>query len=127
VLTEVGKKLKTEDLTPEEYADGIKKDLDLGAFKVLIEAREAGKGIGIYGDSGEVIEERVDLVLKYVNVDDVMFEAPLKNQQVWLISKYGPNVNLGNIHPENVIALEALRTGLRADTFILSMRGKRNR
>lgn len=122
VLAEVGKKLKSEDLTPEEYAEAIERDLELGVFKVLIEAREAGRGIGIYDDSGKVIEERVDLMLKHVDVHELMFEAPLKSQQLWLISKYGPNVNLGNIHPEDVIALEALRRGLRADTFILSMR-----
>jgi phosphosulfolactate synthase len=33
------------------------------------------------------------------------------------VQKYGPEVNLGNIPPEEVIPLETLRLGLRSDTL----------
>jgi phosphosulfolactate synthase len=47
----------------------------------------------------------------------LLFEAPQKAQQVWFIKQFGVNVNLGNIPPDEVIALETLRLGLRADTL----------
>jgi len=42
---------------------------------------------------------------------------PQKDQQAWFIRHLGPEVNLGNIPPEEVIPLETLRLGLRADTL----------
>jgi phosphosulfolactate synthase len=33
------------------------------------------------------------------------------------VRHFGPEVNLGNIPPEEVIALETLRLGLRGDTM----------
>jgi phosphosulfolactate synthase len=50
-------------------------------------------------------------------VDRLIWEAPLKNQQTYLIQRFGPNVNLGNIPTGEVLALEALRAGLRFETF----------
>ena len=50
----------------------------------------------------------------------VVFEAPRKDQQAWFIRRFGPSVSLGNIAPEDVLGLETLRLGLRADTIELS-------
>jgi phosphosulfolactate synthase len=119
VLAEVGKKMKEEDLTGEEIAEGIKRDLELGVFKVIIESREAGKGIGFYDESGGIIEQKLEVAIKGIDVKNILFEAPHKNQQVYFIKRFGPNVNLGNIQPNEVIPLEALRQGLRADTLKL--------
>jgi len=119
VLAEVGKKMKEEDLTGEEIAEGIKRDLELGVFKVIIESREAGKGIGFYDESGGIIEQKLEVAIKGIDVRNILFEAPHKNQQVYFIKRFGPNVNLGNIQPNEVIPLEALRQGLRADTLKL--------
>ena len=52
-----------------------------------------------------------------VPLEDVVFEAPTKSAQAWFIKEFGPAVNLGNIPPEEVIALETLRRGLRGDTL----------
>jgi phosphosulfolactate synthase len=52
-----------------------------------------------------------------VGLDDVIWEAPTKAAQAWFIKAFGPEVNLGNIPPEEVIPLETLRLGLRADTL----------
>ena len=52
------------------------------------------------------------------DIEDLIFEAPLKSQQVWLIKEYGTNVNLGNIAFDNIISLETIRLGLRGDTLL---------
>jgi hypothetical protein len=49
-----------------------------------------------------------------------VFEAPSKDQQAWFIQQFGPGVNLANIAPAEVLGLETLRLGLRADTMHLS-------
>ncbi len=118
VVTEVGKKDPAEAPSLDLIHDLIREDLAWGAFKVIIEAREAGKGVGIFDQEGETKGDEIDRVLASgVAVEDLIWEAPLKNQQQDLILRFGPNVNLGNIPPEEVLALEALRQGLRGDTL----------
>lgn len=117
VISEVGKKDAAIDLAGEAYARGIKRDLELGALKVIIEARESGKRIGIYDEKGEIREDKLKTMTEGVEIKNLMFEAPNKDQQVYLILKFGSNVNLGNIHKKDIIPLEALRQGLRGDTL----------
>jgi len=96
----------------------IKADLEEGVYGVIVESREAGKGVGIYDKEGKVKADEIDQIIS--GVDDatcLIWEAPLKNQQQYLISRFGPNVNLGNVPPEEILALEALRQGLRGDTL----------
>jgi phosphosulfolactate synthase len=118
VITEVGKKDPFADhkISISSRINLINFDLDKGADKVLIEAREGGKDIGIYDKSGEVKEDEVE-ALAQIDGEKLIWEAPLKNQQVYLILKFGPNVNLGNISPEEATALETMRRGLRGDTL----------
>jgi phosphosulfolactate synthase len=52
-----------------------------------------------------------------INMADVLFEAPTQDSQAYLVKHLGPEVNLGNIPPEEVIPLETLRLGLRSDTL----------
>ncbi|MCB0784349.1 MAG: phosphosulfolactate synthase, partial [Flavobacteriales bacterium] len=59
----------------------------------------------------------VNRILAKVPGESILWEAPMKAQQVWFIKQLGANVNLGNIAAEEVIALETLRLGLRGDTF----------
>jgi phosphosulfolactate synthase len=60
----------------------------------------------------------VEAIIKGVkDLTQLEWEAPIKNQQQFLILRFGPNVNLGNIPPEDILALEALRQGLRGDTL----------
>jgi phosphosulfolactate synthase len=63
----------------------------------------------------------IDEIVHAVDPNRLLFEAPQKAQQVWFIKKFGPNVNLGNIPPDEVIPLETLRLGLRADTLKSSL------
>jgi len=117
VISEVGKKDVAKDLTGEAYLLSIKKDLEHGISHVIIEARESGRRIGIYDEKGEVREDKLEIIIRDIDIKNLIFEAPNKNQQVYLILKFGPNVNLGNVQPTDIIALEALRQGLRGDTL----------
>jgi phosphosulfolactate synthase len=118
-LTEVGKKDPKKDhhFTALDRVDLVKLDLDAGADKVIIEAREGGKGLGIYNDKGNVKEEDVQVLEDNLDVKKLILEAPQKNQQAYLILKFGSNVNLGNISPDEITALETMRRGLRGDTL----------
>ncbi|MEN6592120.1 MAG: phosphosulfolactate synthase [Methanobacterium sp.] len=119
IITEVGKKNPVEDhnLSMEKRIEMVNFDLDAGAYRVLIEGREGGKGIGIYDNNGKVKDGVVDELSQKLDTSKIIWEAPKKDQQVYLILKFGPNVNLGNIAPKEIIALETLRQGLRGDTF----------
>jgi phosphosulfolactate synthase len=122
VLTEIGKKQSGEVFYPELMADQVNKDLDDGAFMVIMEARESGKDVTIFNEQGNIEREKLNkFLLSLGRQEKIIWEAPLKKQQLEFITMYGPNVNLGNIPTEEVIALESLRTGLRADTFKLSL------
>jgi len=117
VLSEVGTKLKGKEITNEEWVSWMLKELDAGAWKVIAEARESGN-MGIYNDDGSANSELVLDIRNHVDPDKILWEAPLKNQQVWFIKLLGPNVNLGNIAENEVIPLETLRRGLRGDTLL---------
>ena len=116
VLSEFGSKDINTIYAPSHWVASIKAELDAGAWKVIAEGRESGKA-GLYRDSAEVRSGLVDDISKSINIDDILWEAPLKAQQIWFIQKFGSNVNLGNIAPNKVISLETLRLGLRGDTL----------
>jgi phosphosulfolactate synthase len=119
VISEVGKKDPTIYIPPAQLCDQIASDLAVGADKVIIEARESGTNVGIYDEKGNVRLDEWQAIVAGLgdSRSDVIWEAPLKNQQVTLISQCGPNINLGNVKPNDVLGLEALRSGLRFDTF----------
>jgi phosphosulfolactate synthase len=116
VLSEVGSKVKGVELTNEQWVFQMKTELGSGAWKVIAEARESGT-IGIYASDGSANQALIDDIMKEISVNDVLWEAPNKAQQAMFIKLIGANVNLGNIAPGEVIALEALRCGMRGDTF----------
>jgi len=116
VISEVGSKKKDVIYTPDEWVAMMKAELEAGSVKVIAEARESGT-IGIYNDDGSANTHLINTISENVGFDSVIWEAPLKSQQVWFIRNFGANVNLGNIAPNEIIPLEALRCGLRGDTF----------
>ena len=89
-----------------------------GAALVIAEGRESGT-VGLFDANGAVHAELVEAILHAVGREVVIFEAPRRSQQTWLVQHVGPNVNLGNIQAEDVIALETLRRGLRFETLAL--------
>jgi phosphosulfolactate synthase len=116
VLSEVGSKDAEAVFAPYQWVEWIKEELAAGAWKVITEGREGGTA-GIYRPTGEMRTGLVDEIVHEVPVGDLIFEAPTKAAQAWFIRHFGPSVNLGNIPPDEVIALETLRLGLRADTL----------
>jgi len=116
VISEVGSKKMDVIYTPDEWVAMMKAELEAGSVKVIAEARESGT-IGIYNDDGSVNTHLINTISENVGFDNVIWEAPLKSQQVWFIRNFGANVNLGNIAPNEIIPLESLRCGLRGDTF----------
>ena len=116
VLSEVGSKETGILISPAKWVRMMKTELDAGSWKVIAEARESGT-VGIYRPSGHAHTALVNRILAKIPSKDILWEAPQKTQQVWFIKQLGANVNLGNIAPDEVIALETLRLGLRGDTF----------
>jgi phosphosulfolactate synthase len=115
VLSEVGSKDADVVYAPYQWVEWIKEELDVGAWKVITEGRESGTA-GIFRPTGEMRTGLIDEIAHEVDIADVVFEAPTKAAQAWLIRQFGAEVNLGNIPPEEVIPLETLRRGLRSDT-----------
>ena len=116
VLSEIGSKEAGVELPNDVWVSNMKTELEAGAWKVIAEARESGT-IGIYNSDGSANQDLIEDIMKEISVNDVLWEAPIKSQQMMFIKLIGPNVNLGNIAPNEVVALEALRCGMRGDTF----------
>lgn len=118
VLSEVGSKDAAHIMPPYKWIELMRAELEAGSSYVIAEAREAGN-VGIYRGSGEVREGLVQEILTQIPEEKILWEAPQKAQQLYFLELIGCNVNLGNIAPNEVIALEAMRIGLRGDTFYL--------
>ena len=118
VLSEVGSKDAAHIIPPYRWIELMRAELNAGSSYVIAEAREAGN-VGIYRGTGEVREGLVQEILTQIPEQQIIWEAPQKAQQLYFLELIGCNVNLGNIAPSEVIALEAMRIGLRGDTFNL--------
>jgi len=116
VLSEVGSKDAEVNFAPYLWVQWIGEELEAGAWKVITESREGGTA-GIFRPTGEMRTGLVDEIAHSIDFHDLIFEAPAKNAQAWFVKQFGPEVNLGNIAPEEVIPLETLRLGLRGDTL----------
>jgi phosphosulfolactate synthase len=116
VLSEIGSKNPDDIIPPYKWVKMIQAELEAGAWKIIAEARESGT-VGVFRPNGEIRSGLIDEIADQIPVEKLIFEAPQKAQQVWFIKKFGSNVNLGNIAPEEVIPLETLRLGLRSDTL----------
>ena len=116
VLSEVGSKDAEKIIPPYKWISLMQAELDAGSWKVIGEAREGGN-VGLFRSTGEVRSGLVEEILTKIPFEKIIWEAPQKSQQVWFIKLLGPNVNLGNIAPQEVIPLETIRLGLRGDTF----------
>jgi phosphosulfolactate synthase len=115
VMSEVGSKDDTQIMAPYRWVEQIQSELKAGAWKVIAEARESGT-VGLYRHDGEPRMGLIDEIAHAIDPDRILFEAPQKDQQVWFVRRFGANVNLGNIAPEDVLSLETIRLGLRFDT-----------
>ncbi len=116
VLSEVGSKDEGILIAPNRWIKMMQAELQAGSWKVIAEGRESGT-VGVFRPSGQAHTMLINKITAKVKPDDILWEAPKKNQQIWFIKLLGANVNLGNIAPTDVIPLECLRLGLRGDTF----------
>ncbi len=121
VLAEVGSKDPRAPVTPADWAAAAAADRAAGAAWVVTEGRESGT-VGLFDANGEVRGDVADAVVAAVGPECVVFEAPRKEQQAWLVRRFGADVGLGNLAPSEVLGVEALRLGLRADTFGATVR-----
>ncbi|MGH2857133.1 MAG: phosphosulfolactate synthase [Solirubrobacteraceae bacterium] len=122
VLAEVGSKDDTRIMAPFRWVEQIQAALEAGAWKVIAEGRESGT-VGIFRHDGEVRQGLVDEILHAVPGERILFDAPRREQQVWFVRRLGPDANLGNITPEDVLSLETIRVGLRSDTAVAELDG----
>lgn len=118
-ITEVGKKDPRAQPPPAQLAEQARQDLAWGAEHVIVEGRESGRCVGVFDADGEISMDAVETIARIMDdqVDKLIWEAPLKAQQSTFIHRFGQNVGLGNIDPRGVLALEALRAGLRFETL----------
>lgn len=116
VLSEVGSKQEDVVIAPSDWVAMMEKELEAGSQLVIAESRESGN-TGIYSSCGSTEMQLFQMITQQIAPNKIMWEAPLKKQQAWFINKLGANVNLGNVSPGEVLALETLRLGLRGDTF----------
>lgn len=118
VLSEIGKKDKSIKIKPEQAVEQIFEDLENGAEKVIIEGRDSGQGVGIYDESGNIQSDLLKALVEGVkDHSNLIIEAPQTSQHNYLLVHLGPNVNLGNVQPHDVLTLESTRVGLRGDTL----------
>ncbi|MEN3041467.1 MAG: phosphosulfolactate synthase [Bacteroidia bacterium] len=116
VLSEVGSKDATKVMPPFRWIELIQAELGAGSKWVIAEARESGT-VGMYRASGELREGLVEEIVHAIPVERLIFEAPQRSQQAWFIRRFGTNVNLGNVAPDEILSVETMRLGLRGDTF----------
>jgi len=116
IMSEVGSKDAGILISPAKWIKLMTTELQAGSWKVIAEGRESGN-VGVFRPNGTAHTFLINKIISKVAPEDILWEAPKKNQQVWFIKLFGANVNLGNIAPNDVIPLECLRLGLRGDTF----------
>jgi len=116
VLSEVGSKDSGIFISPANWIKMMSNELQAGSWKVIAEGREAGN-VGVFRPNGKAHSFLINRIITKIKPEDILWEAPQKNQQVWFIQLFGANANLGNIAPNDIIPLECLRLGLRGDTF----------
>lgn len=114
VIAEVGKKEGLANDVP--LVDNAKACLDASASIILLEAAE------LVADDPETAKA-VDDIVKECGLERVMFELAgpwiegvashdIHSMRRLLIEKYGPEVNIGNVDPSDLMSLEAYRRGL---------------
>jgi len=116
VFSEVGSKDDDLVIPPFKWVEMIKATIDAGALYVITEGRQHGNA-GIYQKSGDVRKGLLEEINAHVSIDNIIFEAPQAEQQIYLINNFGPNVNIANVSPKEIVVLETQRIGLRYETY----------
>ena len=118
VISEVGSKDADKIMPPSEWIEEVDILTQAGSKWVVMEGRQTGTA-GIFRLNGEVRTGLVADILKRFGSSRLIFEAPNSAAQSFFVNQVGSNVNLGNVHPRDLLLLESLRQGLRQETFLL--------
>jgi phosphosulfolactate synthase len=118
VIAEVGSKDSNQDLPISTWKNEMELLLEAGCDYVITEGRDSGTS-GIYEKSGNIKSDLIHELLKGIDHNKIIFEAPSSKHQMYFIKEIGANVNLGNIKLSDVLVLETQRCGLRSETFYL--------
>jgi len=118
VFYEWGSKHPTEPLNPDEAASDIRQFIDAGASVVVIEEGEIDMLIGKDGKGEHA--DRLTTLFNDIGIERLMIEAGESKQMAWLLIHYGTDINIGNIHYDEVVDFESLRCGIgrSVDNFI---------
>ncbi|HDY90125.1 MAG TPA: hypothetical protein ENH82_18655 [bacterium] len=114
VLGETGSKKVSSDT--KKLIKDIRNCLNSGSWKVMFEAAELF-------ENGKFKSDLIDEISQEIDITKLIFELPggwipgitishIYSLQVWLIEKFGPEVNIGNVEPGEVLCLEAERNNL---------------
>ncbi|MEX0629696.1 MAG: phosphosulfolactate synthase [Chloroflexota bacterium] len=123
VVSEVGSKVRSRQLGLPEVVRQIERDISFGVSTVIIESRATALGVGVFDEAGNIRDDYVDYITARTDPTSLTWEAPTPSAQIYFVSRFGPNVNIGNVGPTDVISLEAQRRGLRSDTLRLMLEG----
>ncbi|MCH6264149.1 MULTISPECIES: phosphosulfolactate synthase [Neobacillus] len=118
VIAEVGSKDTEKEMPISEWRAEIKQFLEAGCQYVITEGRDSGTS-GIYEACGTIKSDLIQELVRDLDPNRIIFEAPSAKHQMYFIRELGPNVNLGNVKLSDVLMLEAQRCGLRSETFYL--------
>lgn len=108
VVWEYGSKEPEAPLRVEEFIAAALDALECGATHVVLEQSEVER-------LRQSDPEALAALGAKIGVEHLVFEAdPLQfpGPHVWLLRTFGPEVNLGNVHPDQVIRLEEMRRGI---------------
>ena len=117
VVSEVEQKHPTSVMPPATWVELVRADLDAGASAVIAEGRESGT-VGMYAADGSARADVVDALLDDIGAERLGVRGAPQGSAGVADPPRGPEVNLGNVAPREVLDLEALRLGLRADTML---------
>lgn len=120
VFTEIGSKDVDTIMAPSKWISRLTEALEAGSSYVIAEGRDSGTA-GIFRGSGEIRTGLIEDIGAMVPIEKLILEAPTQKSQMYMINRFGPDVNLGNIKPEDVLILESQRQGLRYETFELAV------
>lgn len=121
VISEFGPRSNGKVIPIKEWPKYIQREINAGASYVTLEGGGSGN-VGIYAEQETPLAKLVDTITGQIPPEKLIWETPQKAQQIWFIQHLGPNVNLANIDPTDIIGLETLRLGLRADTLSLLLK-----
>jgi phosphosulfolactate synthase len=116
VFSKTGTKFKTMSFRHKEWKDYILSEYAGGSKKIIIEGGETGTS-PVFSGKTEININLVNHILNFADIEDIIWETPSRIQQVWFITRFGAGVNLADIDPAHVPALESRRLGLNWETF----------